>query len=63
MDHRPPVRGERGHELLLEHCDVFTRCDQRRTPAVERLEQTLGNDLTRFLVDALAPRRAARVFI
>ena len=56
-----PPQGERGFELLLEHCAALTRVSPARTPAFERLEETLGGDLTRLLVVALARRRAARV--
>ena len=54
---------ERGSELLLEHCAVLARVSSSRTPAVERLEQELGGELTRLLVVALARRRAARVTV
>jgi hypothetical protein len=54
-------QGERGYELLLEHCAALTRASTARTPAFERLEQTLGGELTRLLVVALARQRAARV--
>jgi hypothetical protein len=54
-------QGEKGYELLLEHCAAITRVSSVRTPAFERLEQALGGDLTRFLVVALARQRAARV--
>lgn len=56
-------QGERGYELLLEHCTALTRTSSARTPASERLEQTLGGDLTRLLVVALARHRAARVTV
>ena len=58
-----PSQGERGYELLLEHCAALTRISSARTPAFERLEQTLGGELTRLLVVALARRRAARVTV
>jgi len=58
-----PPQGARGSALLLEHCDALTRVSAARTPAFERLEQTLGDELTRFLVAALARRRAARVTV
>jgi hypothetical protein len=54
-------QGERGYELLLEHCAALTRVSSPRTPAFERLEEALGGELTRLLVVALARRRAARV--
>jgi hypothetical protein len=57
----PSPHGERGFELLLEHCALLTRASAARTPAFERLEATLGGDLTRLLVVALARQRAARV--
>jgi len=56
-------QGERGSALLLEHCAALTRVSSARTPAFERLEQTLGDELTRLLVVALARRRAARVTV
>ena len=56
-------QGERGYELLLEHCAALTRVSSARTPAFERLEAALGGDLTRLLVVALARRRAARVTV
>jgi hypothetical protein len=56
-------QGERGYELLLEHCAALTRVSSARTPAFERLEAALGGDLTRLLVVALAHRRAARVTV
>jgi hypothetical protein len=56
-----PQQSERGYELLLEHCAAMTRASSARTPAFARLEETLGGDLTRLLVVALARRRAARV--
>jgi hypothetical protein len=60
--HDPSLpQGERGYELLLEHCAALTRVSSARTPAFERLEEALGGDLTRLLVVALARRRAARV--
>jgi hypothetical protein len=54
-------QGERGYELLLEHCAALTRVSSARTPAFERLEEALGGELTRLLVVALARRHAARV--
>jgi len=56
-------QGERGYELLLEHCAALTRVSSARTPAFERLEAALGGDLTRLLVVALARRRVARVTV
>jgi hypothetical protein len=56
-------QNERGYELLLEHCAALTRVSSARTPAFERLEETLGGDLTRLLVVALARQRAARVTV
>jgi len=58
-----PPQGERGYELLLEHCAALTWTSSDRTPAFERLEQALGGELTRLLVVALARRRAARVSV
>lgn len=56
-------QGERGYELLLEHCVALTRVTPARTPAFERVEEALGGNLTRLLVVALARRRAARVTV
>ena len=53
--------GERGYELLLEHCAALTRVSSVRTPAFVRLEEALGGELTRLLVVALARQRGARV--
>jgi hypothetical protein len=61
MDDASLPQGERGYELLLEHCAALTRVSSARTPAFERLEDALGGELTRLLVIALARRRAARV--
>lgn len=58
-----PPQGERGSELLLEHCAALTRITPSRTPAVERLEHALGGELARLLVGALARRTAARVTV
>jgi hypothetical protein len=54
-------QGERGYELLLEHCTVLTRARDSRPPAFVRLEQALGDELARLLVAALASRRGERV--
>ena len=53
-------QGERGPELLLEHCTALTHVDDRRPPAFARLEQAVGGELARLLVGALASRRGAR---
>jgi hypothetical protein len=53
-------QGERGAELLLEHCVALTRQDDLRPSAFLRLEEELGNELARRLVDALAARRRER---
>ena len=58
-----PPQSERGYELLLEHCAALTRASSVRTPAFERLELTLGGELTRLLVVALARHRAAHVTV
>jgi hypothetical protein len=63
MDDVSLPQGERGYELLLEHCAVLTRVSSSRTPAFERLEEALGGKLTRLLVVALAHHRAARVTV
>jgi hypothetical protein len=51
-------QGERGFELLLEHCDALT--NESRPPAFRRLEEALGGELARLLVGALARRRGER---
>ena len=61
MERPSSPQGERGYELLLEHCASLTRTPAPRTPAFERLEAALGGDLARLLLVALARRRAARV--
>ena len=63
MDNASLPQGERGYELLLEHCAALTRTSTARTPAFERLEEALGGQLTRLLVVALARHRAARVTV
>jgi hypothetical protein len=54
-------QGERGSELLLEHCTALTRIADLRPPAFLRLEQAIGNELARLLVGALATRGVVRV--
>jgi len=61
-DHSP-VQGERGSELLLEHCSALTRDADSRPPAFLRLEQALGGELARLLVGALATRRGKRATV
>lgn len=56
MHHRSLPQGERGAELLLEHCAALTRMDDYRPSAFLRLEEALGNELARLLVGALARR-------
>jgi hypothetical protein len=56
-------QGERGYELLLEHCVALTKDASRRAPAFERLEEVLGGELARLLLVALAKQRAARLVI
>jgi hypothetical protein len=56
-------QGERGYELLLEHCAVLTREASGQAPAFERLEAVLGGELARLLLVALAKQRAARIVI
>jgi hypothetical protein len=51
-------QGERGFELLLEHCAAIPH--ESRPPAFHRLEQALGGELARLLVGALARRRGER---
>jgi hypothetical protein len=61
MKERSLPQGERGYELLLEHCTALTGARTARPPAYARLEQALGNELARLLVAALASRRGGRV--
>jgi hypothetical protein len=59
--HDPSLpQGERGYELLLEHCTALTHARDRRPPAFVRLEQALGDELARLLVAALATRGGHR---
>jgi hypothetical protein len=53
-------QGERGYELLLEHCTALVYAVAPRPPAFLRLERELGGELARMLVVALATRRAER---
>ena len=53
-------QGERGYELLLEHCTALSPPRDPRPPAFLRLEQALGGELARMLVVALAARRRDR---
>jgi hypothetical protein len=58
MKERSLPQGEKGFELLLEHCS--SPSDNSRPPAFHRLEQALGGELARLLVGALAHRRGER---
>jgi hypothetical protein len=60
MKYRSLPQGERGSELLLEHCVALTDSTASRPPAFHRLEQALGGELARMLVGALARRRGER---
>jgi len=53
-------QGERGADLLLEHCAPLADADLSRPPALLRLEEALGGELARLLVGALATRRSVR---
>jgi hypothetical protein len=53
-------QGERGDELLLEHCAMLTQPGDPRPPAFLRLERAVGGELARLLVVALAARRGRR---
>jgi hypothetical protein len=51
------MRGSRnlqGQELLLAHCAALSQFGNPRAPVVDRLRVLLGEDLTRFLIVALA---------
>jgi hypothetical protein len=56
-------QGERGYELLLEHCAALTRVPAPRAPAFQRLEEALGGELARLLTVALGRHRGNRVSI
>ena len=60
MKDRSLPQGERGAELLLEHCVALTDIADLRPSAFDRLEEALGGDLARLLVGALASRRRER---
>ena len=60
MLHRSLPQGERGYELLRA---VLTEVDDSRPPAFRRLEQAVGVELARMLVDALAARRRGRAAV
>jgi hypothetical protein len=62
--HDPSLpQGERGVELLLQHCTSLTQVPAPRAPAFERLEEALGGELARLLMVALARRRGSRVLV
>ena len=63
MHERSLAQGERGSELLLEHCSALTRDADSRPSAFIRLEQALGGELARLLVGALASRRSVRATV
>jgi hypothetical protein len=59
--HDPSLpQGERGSELLLQHCTALNQAGFPRPSAFVRLEQALGGELARLLVGALATRRGVR---
>jgi hypothetical protein len=59
--HEPSLpQGERGSELLLQHCTALNPAAIPRPSAFVRLEQALGGELARLLVGALAKRRDER---
>jgi ParB-like chromosome segregation protein Spo0J len=53
----PQPLTDRGARLLVAHLDSL---DPEATPARERLNEQLGNELARKLVFALATRRPSR---
>jgi hypothetical protein len=57
MEPVPSHSDTRAETLLIRHCRSF---DETRAPAYSRLEQTLGGQLTRLLVPALATRLLRR---
>lgn len=56
LDASPRPR-RRGDELLLLHCRLVGELDEERPPALARLEQELGAELTHLLLRALVPQR------
>jgi hypothetical protein len=44
----------RGLDLLLAHCRALGRVECGRSDALDRLEEAVGEELARRLVDALA---------
>jgi hypothetical protein len=59
--HEPSLpQGERGSELLLQHCTALNLAAITRPSAFVRLEQALGGELARLLVGALASRHGQR---
>jgi hypothetical protein len=56
-------QGERGSELLLEHCTALYWPADSRPSAFHRLEQAVGGELARLLVGALAARRTERAVV
>jgi hypothetical protein len=60
MTHSSLPQGERGYKLLRA---ALTEVDDCRPPAFRRLEQTLGGELARLLVRALATRRPRIVLV
>jgi hypothetical protein len=52
-----PRTGGRGPELLLAHCRALAEPEGHRAPVFRRLEQAVGADLARLLVNALTSRR------
>jgi hypothetical protein len=62
--HEPSLpQGERGSDLLLQHCTALNLAAIPRPSAFVRLEQALGGELARLLVGALASRRGERAGI
>jgi hypothetical protein len=53
-------KGRRGEDLLLEHCEAVGRLAEGRRSAAARLEAYLGDQLTHFLVFALAADQRRR---
>jgi hypothetical protein len=55
-----PPQHTRGLSLILEHCARLNSFEQVRPSAVLRLEQLVGDELTRLLMSALAGDHASR---
>lgn len=55
-----PPHPTRGLSLILEHCARLSAVEQGRPSAALRLEQLVGGDLARLLLNGLAGDHRAR---